>query len=123
LHALFDFQVVVLQAFNGHVADATAGLIEPPEVTDVAPLDGVRVVAEVIVGQLLQPGQLDVDGGGAGEIGVDGSGLGVHRGAPWLVDDATIHALDDQEAKKMMMPTASNPRLLPSNLINCSLYN
>jgi hypothetical protein len=39
------------------------------------------------------------------------------------VDDATIHALDDQEAKKKMMPTASNPRLLPSNLINCYLYD
>jgi hypothetical protein len=39
------------------------------------------------------------------------------------VDDATIHALDDQEAKKKMMPTASNPRLPPSNLINCNLYD
>lgn len=63
-------------------------LIHPPEVTDVAPVDGVRVVAEVVVGQLLQPGQLDVDvdgdgdGGSACEIGVDGSGLDVHRGAP-----------------------------------------
>jgi len=26
--------------------------------------------------------------------------LGVHRGAPWLVDDTTIHVLNDQEAKK-----------------------
>lgn len=65
----------------------------------MAPVDGVRVVAEMVVGQLLKPGQLDVDGGGAGEIGVDGSGLGVHRGASWLVDDTTIHALNDQEAK------------------------
>jgi hypothetical protein len=39
------------------------------------------------------------------------------------VDDATIHALDDQEAKKRMMPMASNPRLLPFNLINCKLYD
>ena len=84
-------------------------------------MDAVRVVAEVVVGQLLQPGQLDVDGGGACEIGVDGSGLGVHRGAPWLVDDATIHALNDQEAKKKMIPTASLPRLEPFNLINCNL--
>ena len=44
-------------------------------------------------------------------------------GAPWLVDDATSRALDDQEAKKKMMPTASNPRLLPPNLINCNLYD
>jgi hypothetical protein len=27
-------------------------LIDPPEVTHVAPVDGVRVVAEVVVGQL-----------------------------------------------------------------------
>ena len=38
-----------------------------------------------------------------------------------LMDDATIHALNDQEAKKKMMPTASNPRLPPFNLINCIL--
>jgi hypothetical protein len=38
-----------------------------------------------------------------------------------LVDHATIHALNDQEAKKKMMPTASNPRLVAFNLINCSL--
>jgi len=38
-----------------------------------------------------------------------------------LIDDATIHALNDQEAKKKMMPTASNPRLVAFNLINCSL--
>jgi hypothetical protein len=60
-------------------------------------------MAEVVVGQLLQPGQLDVDGGGAGEIGVDGGGFSVHRGAPWLVDDATIHALNDQEAKLLLL--------------------
>ena len=40
-----------------------------------------------------------------------------------LMDDAIIHALNDQEAKKKMMPTASTPRLLPFNLINCSLYD
>jgi hypothetical protein len=74
-------------------------LIYPLEVTDVAPLDVVRVVAEVVVGQLLQPEQLDVDGGSAGEMGIEGSWLGVHRGAPWLGDDTTIHALHDQEAK------------------------
>jgi hypothetical protein len=39
------------------------------------------------------------------------------------VDDATIHALNDQEAKKKMMPTALNSRLLPFNLINCNLYD
>ena len=38
-----------------------------------------------------------------------------------LIDDASIHALNDQAAKKKMMPTASNPRLVAFNLINCSL--
>ncbi len=84
----------------------------------MASVEGVRVVAEVVVCQLLQSGQLDVNGGSAGEIDIDRCGLDVHRGAPWLMDDATIHALNDQEAKKKMMPTVSNPRLLPFNLIN-----
>jgi len=39
------------------------------------------------------------------------------------VDHVTIHALNDQEAKKKMMPTASKARLLPFNLINCNLYD
>ena len=37
-------------------------------------------MAEVVAGQLLQPGELDVDVCGAGEIGVDGGGLGGHGG-------------------------------------------
>lgn len=37
------------------------------------------------------------------------------------MDDAPIQALNDQEAKKKMMPTASNARLVPFNLINCNL--
>ena len=93
-------------------------LIYPPDVIDVASLDGVRVMAKVLVGQLPQPGQLEVDGGGAGEIGVDGVGLGVHRGVPWWVDDTSIHAPNDQEAKKKMMLTALGRRLGLSNQIN-----
>ena len=54
--------------------------IHPPEVANVAPVDGTGVVAEVIVGQLLQPCQLGVDGGGAGEVGAEGGWLGAHRG-------------------------------------------
>lgn len=53
-------------------------LIHPHEVAHMAPVNGHWVVAEVVVGQLLQPGHLDVYGGGAGEIGADGIGLGVH---------------------------------------------
>ena len=45
------------------------------------PVNGLWVVAEVVVGQLAQPVYLDVDGGGAGELGDGGSGLGVHREA------------------------------------------
>ena len=41
-------------------------------------------------------GHFDVNDGG--ESGM-GGGLDVHRRVPWLVDDATIHALNDQQAK------------------------
>lgn len=57
-------------------------------------------MAEVIVGQLAQGLDLVADQRQALQVGVDGGGLGVHRGEPWLVDGATIHALNDQEAKK-----------------------
>ena len=30
----------------------------PPEIADVAPMDGIRVVTKVVVGELLQPSQL-----------------------------------------------------------------
>ena len=55
-------------------------LIHPPEVTDVAPVDGVRGVAEVIVGQLPQGLDLVEDHRQALEIGVEGGGLGGHGG-------------------------------------------
>lgn len=48
----------------------------------MAPMDGIGVVTEVVVGKLLQPFQFGVGGGGAGEVGVEGGLLGVHR---WLV--------------------------------------
>ncbi len=62
-------------------------------------MDGIRVVTEVIVGELPQPFQLSVDGGGAGEVGVEGGLLGVHRWLRVVIDDATMNALFDQEAK------------------------
>jgi hypothetical protein len=40
-----------------------------------------------------------VDGGGAGEVGVEGSLLGVHRGLRDVIDDEHMNALFDQEAK------------------------
>jgi len=43
--------------------------------------------------------QLCVDGGGAGEVGAEGGWLGVHRGLRDVIDDATMNALFDQEAK------------------------
>ena len=39
----------------------------------MAPMDSIGVVAEVVIGELLQPFQLGVDGGGAGEVGVEGA--------------------------------------------------
>jgi len=38
-----------------------------------------------------------------------------------LGDDTTIHALNDQEAKKKIMPTTSLARLEPFNLINYNI--
>jgi hypothetical protein len=48
---------------------------------------------------LLQPFQFGVDGGGAGEVGVEGGWLGVHRGLRGVIDDKHMNALFDQEAK------------------------
>ena len=67
----------------------------------MAPVDGVRVVAEVVVGQLLQPFQFGVNGGGAGEVGIEGGLLGVHRGLRGVIDDEHMNALFDQEAKQI----------------------
>lgn len=63
----------------------------------MAPVDAVGVVAEVVVGQALQPRQLGMDL--RGTRGVGGAGVGVsHRGL--RVDrDGAIHALFRPEAK------------------------
>ncbi len=73
--------------------------LHPPEVADVAPMDRIEVVTKVVVGKLLQPFQFGVDGGSAGEVGVEGGLLGVHPGLRDVIDDATMNALFDQEAK------------------------
>ena len=65
----------------------------------MAPVDGIRVMAEVVVGELLQPFQFGVDGGSAGEVSVEGAWLGVHRGLREVIDDKHMNALFDQEAK------------------------
>lgn len=48
--------------------------LHPPKVADVAPADGIGVVTEVVIGELLHSFQLGVDDGGTGEVGVE-SGL------------------------------------------------
>jgi len=70
-----------------------------PEVADVAPMDGIGVVTEVVVGELLQPFQLGVDGCSASEVCIEGGLLGVHRWLRGVIDDITMNALFDQEAK------------------------
>ena len=65
----------------------------------MAPMDSIGVVAEVVIGELLQPFQLGVDGGGAGEVGVEGGWLGIHRGLRVVIDDKHMNALFDPEAK------------------------
>ena len=42
------------------------------------------------------------DGAGAGEVGVEGGLLGVHRWLRDVIDDATMNALFDQEAKRYL---------------------
>jgi|GEM_PF-4795065 len=59
----------------------------------------IGVVTEVAAGELLQSLQFGVNGGSAGEVGVEGGLLGVHRGFRYVVDDATMNALFNQEAK------------------------
>ena len=65
----------------------------------MAPMDGIGVVTEVVVGELLQPSQFGVSGGGAGEVRVEGGLLGVHCELRDVIDDTTMNALFDQEAK------------------------
>ena len=68
----------------------------------MAPMNDIRVMTEVVVGELLQPFQFCVDGGGVGDVGVEGGWLGVHRGLRDVIDDATMNALFDQEAKRFI---------------------
>jgi hypothetical protein len=71
----------------------------PPEVADVAPMEGIGIVTEIVIGELFQPLKFGVDGGGAGKVGVEGGWLGVHRGLRGVIDDTDMNALFDQEAK------------------------
>jgi len=61
----------------------------------------------VVVGELLQPCQLGVDLDGSGDVGVQDVGSGLDRVAPWLIDDASIQALIDQEAKPVQRRLAA----------------
>jgi hypothetical protein len=76
--------------------------LHPPEIADVAPVNGIGAVTEVVVGKLLQPFQFGVDGGSAGEVGVEGGLLGVHHGLRDVIDDTAMNALFNQEAKLLL---------------------
>jgi len=85
-------------------------------------------VTEVVIGELLQPFQLGVDRGGAGEVGVEGGWLGVHRGLRVVIDDTTMNALFNQEAKlnpmnfrRTAMRIASRASGGVIKLLNCAL--
>jgi hypothetical protein len=69
--------------------------LHPPEIADVSPIDRIGVVTEMVIGELLQTFQFGVDRGSAGEVGVEGGLLGVHRGLRDVIDDATMNALFD----------------------------
>ena len=68
------------------VADHGAGrqvvqrLINPHEVTNVPPVNGLRVMTELVVGQLPQGRDLVEDHRQALQVGVEGGGLGGHGG-------------------------------------------
>ena len=53
----------------------------------------------MVVGDLAQPFQFGVDGDSAGEVGVEGGWLGVHRGLCGVIDDRVMNALFESKAK------------------------
>ena len=65
----------------------------------MAPMNCIGVVTEVVVGMLLQSFDLAADGGVALQVCVEGGLLGVHRWLRDVIDDTTMNALFDQEAK------------------------
>ncbi|MFZ2628424.1 MAG: hypothetical protein WAX67_06035 [Rugosibacter sp.] len=70
-------------------------------------------MAKMVVSELLQPFQLGVDGSSAGEIGVESGLLGVHRGLREVIDDTSMNALFNQEAKRVIAHFSSSNRWLP----------
>jgi hypothetical protein len=84
-------------------------------------VDGSRIVAGVVIAELLQPFQLGADGSGAGEVGVEGGWLGVHRGLRVVIDDTTMNALFYREAKRFQMHLASITTPETPDLIDCNL--
>ncbi len=63
-------------------------------------MDGVGVVREMVVGELLQLFQFGVDGGNAGEVGVEGGLLSVYRGLRGVIDN--MNALFNQYVKRLV---------------------
>jgi len=56
---------------------------------------GCRTLLVKSADTLLQLFQFGVSGGGAGEVGVEGGLLGVHRVLRDVIDDTTMNALFD----------------------------
>ena len=80
----------------------------------MTPMDGIGIVTEMVVGELLQPFQLGVDGRSASEVCVEGGLLGVHGWLRNVIDDATMYALFDQEAK--LFPSLVDRKNRPENI-------
>jgi hypothetical protein len=95
--------------------------VHPPEVANLAPMDGIGAVTEVVVGELLQPFQLGVNGRSAGEVSVEGGWFGIHRGLRGVIDDKHMNALLYREAKLFLMRFASNTTPRRPDLIDYSL--
>ncbi|NMQ28492.1 hypothetical protein E4Q23_12455 [Candidatus Accumulibacter phosphatis] len=67
------------------MAEAVQPGIHSPKITNVTPANGVRIVADVVVGQLPQPVQTGVDAGRPSPVGFEGARWSVHRVAPGLI--------------------------------------
>lgn len=57
------------------------------------------MMVELVISHLPYGTDLIEDPQQALKVGIEGGDPGIHRGVPSLMDDATIHALNDQAAK------------------------
>ena len=84
-----------------------------PEVANVAAMDGGGAMTEVVIGKLLQMFQFGVNGGSAGEVGIENDLLGVHRWLGDVIDDATMNTPFNPQAKPIRKKKSTSIGSLP----------